>query len=49
LLIVNLLHLRQGACGVGFFRAYRDDLRGLLIGFVLWAGLVTGLWALFHF
>jgi Na+/proline symporter len=49
LLIVNLLHLRQGACGVGFFRAYRDDLRGLSIGFVLCAGLVTGLWALFHF
>jgi Na+/proline symporter len=44
LLIVNLLHPLRGACGVGFFRAYRDDLKGLLIGSLLSAGLVIGLW-----
>ncbi len=46
LLLVNLLHPLRGACGVGFFKAYRDDLKGLLIGSLLSAGLVIGLWAL---
>lgn len=46
LLFVNLLHLRRGACGVGFLKAYRDDLKGLLIGFALSAGLVLGLWTI---
>ena len=46
LLIVNVLHLRRGTCGVGFLRAYRDDLKGLLMGFALSAGLVLGLWAI---
>jgi Na+/proline symporter len=49
LLLVNLLHLRSGACGVGFFKAYHDDLKGLLIGFALSAGLVIGLWTLLRF
>lgn len=49
LLIVNLLHLRRGACGVGFFKAYHDDLKGLLIGFALSAGLVLSLWAILQF
>jgi hypothetical protein len=43
LLLVNLLHLRQGACGVGFFRAYRTDLKGLLVGAVFVAALVAAL------
>jgi hypothetical protein len=46
LLLVNLLHPWRGACGVGFFRAYRDDLKGFAIGCLLSAGLVIGLWAL---
>jgi hypothetical protein len=46
LLLVNLLHPLRGACGVGFFKAYRVDLQGLLIGSLLSAGLVLGLWTL---
>jgi Na+/proline symporter len=46
LLLVNLLHLRRGTQGVGFFRAYREDLKGLLTGSALSAGLVFGLWLL---
>jgi Na+/proline symporter len=44
LIITNLLHLRRGACGLSFWRAYREDLKGLCIGFALTAGLVGGLW-----
>ncbi len=39
LLLVNLLRLRQGAAGLGW-RAYRDDLGGFAIGWVLVIGLV---------
>jgi Na+/proline symporter len=46
LLLVNLLHPLRGASGVSFFKAYREDLKGLLIGALLSAGLVMGLWAL---
>jgi Na+/proline symporter len=46
LLLVNILHPLRGACGVGFFQAYRVDLKGLLIGSLLSAGLVLGLWVL---
>jgi len=46
LLLVNLLHPLRGTCGVGFFKAYRDDLKGLLLGALLSSGLVLGLWAL---
>ena len=46
LLLVNLLHPLRGACGVGFIRAYRDDLKGLLLGSILSGGLVLGLWTL---
>src|SRR5208282_6039933 len=46
LLLVNFLHPLRGACGVGFFKAYRVDLKGLLIGSLLSSGLVLGLWAL---
>jgi Na+/proline symporter len=48
LLFVNLLHLRRGACGVGFFRAYRDDLKGLVIGSALSMGIVFLLWIILH-
>lgn len=43
LLLVNLLHLRKGACGVGFFRAYRTDLKGLLVGGIFVVALVAAL------
>jgi len=46
LLLVNLLHPLRGRCGVSFFKAYREDLKGLLIGALLSSGLVFGLWAL---
>ena len=39
LLLVNLLRLRQGAAGRGW-RAYRDDLSGFAIGWVLVISLV---------
>ena len=45
-LLVNLLCLRRGARGIAFCQAYRDDLKGLLIGSALSAGLVIGLWLL---
>ena len=44
LLLVNLLNLKKGACGVGFFRAYRTDLKGLLVAGLLVAALVGTLW-----
>ncbi len=46
LLLVNLLSLRRAACGIGFFKAYREDLKGLLIGSALSVGLVMAFWAL---
>jgi len=42
LLLVNLLHPRRGAAGVGFFRAYREDLRGFAVGWAIAAVLVLG-------
>lgn len=44
LLFVNFLGLRRAARGVSFFKAYRDDLRGLLAGASLSAGLVLAFW-----
>jgi hypothetical protein len=44
LIMTNLLHLRRGAYGLRLWKAYHDDLKGLLIGFALTAGLVLGLW-----
>jgi len=44
LLLINLLHLRRGTHGVSFFRAYRDDLKGLVMGSALCAALVIGMW-----
>jgi Na+/proline symporter len=46
LLLINILHPLRGTSGVGFFRAYRDDLKGLLLGSLLSGGLVLGLWGL---
>ena len=48
LLLVNLLNLRRAACGVGFWKAYRIDLGGLGIGWVLAVALVAVVWALFR-
>lgn len=48
LLLINLLQLRRGAAGVGFFRAYREDLVGLGVTWVLIVGLVGALWLLFR-
>jgi Na+/proline symporter len=45
-LLVNLLHPARGAAGVGFFRAYREDLKGFAIGCAVAAGLVLGTWLL---
>jgi Na+/proline symporter len=48
LLLVNLLHLRRGTCGVSFFKAYRDDLKGLVIGSVVSVAIVFLLWIILH-
>jgi Na+/proline symporter len=48
LLLTNLLNLRAAACGVGFLRAYRADLVGLVIGSSLALGLVAFVWLLFR-
>lgn len=44
LIIPNLLHLRHGAQGRSLWTAYNEDLKGLLICFVLTESLVMGLW-----
>ena len=49
LLLINLLHLRRATFGVGFFRAYREDLVGLGVTWALTLGLVAGLWLLVRF
>ena len=46
LLIVNLFQPIKATYGFGFFRAYRSDLVGLLIGFGIVAVLVGIAWAL---
>jgi hypothetical protein len=48
LLLINLLHLRRATFGVGFFRAYREDLVGLGITWGFTAGLVAAVWLLFR-
>jgi Na+/proline symporter len=44
LLLVNLLHLDRGSMGVGFLRAYRTDLEGLVVGSALVAALIAFTW-----
>lgn len=48
LLLTNLLSLRSATCGVGFLRAYRADLSGLIMGSALAIALVTAVWLLFQ-
>ena len=48
MLLVNLFHLRRGAAGVGFFQAYRVDLKGFAIGWAMALGLVGFLWVIFR-
>lgn len=48
LLLVNLLHPLRATRGVGFLKAYREDLSGLLLGALLSSGLVFGLWVLLN-
>ncbi len=40
LLVVNLLQLKRASMGVGFFTAYRSDLKGLAVGFALALAIV---------
>ncbi len=47
-LLVNLLQLRKGSARVGFWKAYRIDLSGFGIGWLLAVGLVLGTWLLFR-
>lgn len=44
LILVNLLRLRQAAAGLPLWRAYRIDLRGFAIGWVIAGGLVAVMW-----
>lgn len=48
LLLVNLLSLRRGVAGTSFFKAYRVDLTGLAIGWILALSLVSAVWLLFR-
>ena len=47
-LLVNLLQLRKGSAGIGFWKAYRIDVSGFGIGWLLAVGLVLGTWLLFR-
>jgi Na+/proline symporter len=44
LLLVNLLSLKQGSMGVGFFKAYSQDVKGLAFGSLLVAVLIALTW-----
>ena len=48
LILVNLLALRRGRHGCGFFEAYRTDLIGLAKGASLVAALIAAVWLFFH-
>jgi len=48
LLLVNILNLRAGARGRGFFHAYRVDLIGLAKGVMLVLVLIAATWFLFR-
>lgn len=41
LLLVNLLNLNRGACGAGILRAYRTDLGGFAVGWLMVLALVA--------
>jgi len=44
LILVNLLRLRKGAAGLPFLHAYRTDLKGFGIGWLIAAGLIFIAW-----
>lgn len=46
LLLVNLLHLRRGACGLPFSKAYHDDLKGIAMGSAVCVAIVALLWGI---
>lgn len=48
LLLPNLLRLRRAAFGHPLMRAYRTDVLGFAVGWVLTLGIVAGLWAVFR-
>lgn len=48
LILVNLFHLRRGAAGVGLLRAYRTDLSGFAVGWLIALSLILAAWLLFH-
>ena len=48
LILVNLFRLRRGAQGMGFFRAYRIDLKGFVIGWIIALLLIAMVWLGFH-
>lgn len=48
LILVNLFHLKRGAAGVGLLRAYRTDLSGFAIGWLIALLLILAAWLLFH-
>lgn len=47
LILVNLLRLREAAAGVPFWKAYRVDLRGFAIGWLIAGGLILLAWLTF--
>jgi Na+/proline symporter len=47
LLLVNLFHLRRGAAGVPMLKAYRMDLRGFAIGWLIAGAMVGFAWLVF--
>jgi len=48
LLLGNLFHPMRGAAGVGFFRAYRTDLKGFAQGWLVALSLVGLAWVVFR-
>jgi hypothetical protein len=44
LILVNLLRLRQAAAGYPLWKAYRMELRGFGIGWLIAAGLILIAW-----
>ena len=48
LLLVNLFRLKQGSGPYGFLHAYRTDLRGFAIGWIIAAALIALVWLLFQ-
>jgi len=48
-ILVNLLSPLKSTSRVGFFRSYRTDLKGFVIGWTLAIGLVAGTWILLRY